>query len=153
MLRRQDSTWVICIEDDAVVLTIDEQPHRGAKLTLPGGKVEVADDSTLLAAQRELREETGITCSDWRLVDCVQPNAKMEWFYYTYVAFGDLRKGELLHDPGERITTKRVGFDELVALAASKHGDTQFIAHILSHAVSIDDLRNLPEFKGKQISR
>src|SRR5690606_38807748 len=117
MLKRPDTVSVICVVDDKVLVIQDEQPHRGVRSsTLPGGRVDEEDHSTLRAAKREVEEEVGYQFKNWKLVNVLQPIHKLEWFIYTYVAWGVTAKGDVRHDPGERIASELKSFDEFKSL-------------------------------------
>lgn len=153
MLKRPDTVSALCIVDDSIVVLDDEQPHRGSKLTFPGGRVDAEDSDPLAAAKREILEETGYQFANWRLVNVIQPQAKLEWFIYTYVAWGVQNKVDTKHDPGERITAELKSFDEikqLVKAEAGFLGESRFIVEQLEAA---EDLTRLPEFQGKSVDR
>ena len=88
MLRRPDTVMVIALDQAGDVLVIDEKQPGGIvrKNHLPVGRVDPSDESVLVAAQRELREETGCTFANWRLLDVVQMDKKIEWFTYLFLA-------------------------------------------------------------------
>ena len=56
MVRRPDIVATIGIVDGKIVTVVDDQPHRGVRVGLPGGRVTPEDVSLLVAAQREMRE-------------------------------------------------------------------------------------------------
>ena len=91
MLRRPDTVMVIALDQAGDVLVIDEKQPGGVvrKNHLPVGRVDSSDESVLVAAQRELREETGCTFANWRLLDVVQMDKKIEWFTYLFLATGE----------------------------------------------------------------
>jgi len=69
MLRRPDTVYAIVVdEQDRIAIIEDEQPGRSALLGLPGGRVDYDDATFEIAAQREVREEIGVTCSTWKLL-------------------------------------------------------------------------------------
>jgi len=63
---------VLALDDDDQVLLIRQYRHpvRSREWELPAGLLDVANESRLLAAQRELAEETGMAAAEWHeLVD------------------------------------------------------------------------------------
>src|SRR3989338_5204026 len=58
-IRRQATALVIPVVGDKILIQRQEQPHRrSAYLSLAGGRIEDGEEP-LLAAQRELLEQTG----------------------------------------------------------------------------------------------
>lgn len=115
-LRRPDTAQVLAVVGDQVMVLSQEQPHRTQPYTsLPGGRCEPQEDP-LVCAQRELLEETGYASDDWVLFQQNQPAAKIEWTVFTYIARNCQQKTEPHLDAGEKITTRLLTFDELLAL-------------------------------------
>jgi 8-oxo-dGTP pyrophosphatase MutT (NUDIX family) len=78
-------------------------------LEIPGGGVEKRDGSALVAARRELREETGHAARGWRRLGVVQPNPAFQSNRCTtYLARGCRRVGDLIPDAGEDLAVELV---------------------------------------------
>lgn len=116
MLRRPDTVMVVALDEAGDVLVIDEKQPGGIvrENHLPVGRVDPSDESVLAAAQRELREETGWTFADWRLLDVVQMEKKIEWFTYLFLATGALHRAAQHLDAGEDITVKSAPLAEVL---------------------------------------
>jgi ADP-ribose pyrophosphatase len=152
MLRRADTVGALCIVDDKILVLNDEQPHRGARLGFPGGRVDPGEDIAH-AVRREIAEETGYEFKNWRLIKVWQPHTKVEWFIYYYIAWDVSTKGEPHLDAGEKIAVQEKTFEETKQLTARKAGYMGEAAGLFEAARNVDDLLSLPEFVGKEIDR
>ncbi len=115
-LRRDNTTQVIATVGDTIMLQMQEQPDSfGPFQSLPGGRLNEGE-YPIEGAKRELLEETGYMSDDWTLFREDDPVGKIEWTVYTYIARNcTYRKAPEL-DPGEKIETKTVSFDEFLTL-------------------------------------
>lgn len=115
MLKRPDTVLIIAVTDDGAILACNEEQPGGIirKQHLPAGRVDVSDESILAAAQRELKEETGYSFANWRLFDIVQPEKKIEWFVYTFIARSEVGISEPKPDVGEKIELTSVSLEML----------------------------------------
>jgi ADP-ribose pyrophosphatase len=130
MLKRPDTVLIIAIDNDEIIVLDEEQPNGIIRnSSLPAGRVDSTDESILMAAQRELVEETGLQFAKWALLKVTQPQSKLEWFMYVYIATEKTGEIPTKHDVGEKITIKRVSFDEF----KQKQGDKlQELAEVYS---------------------
>jgi len=74
-IRHPGAVVILCLFDDGRVL-LERQyryPNDRVFIELPAGKIDAGEDS-LVAAKRELLEETGYTATDWHKV-CTIHNA------------------------------------------------------------------------------
>jgi len=157
MLKRADTVSVICVVDDKLLVIEDEQPHLGKRQSFPGGRVDDTDDTAETAAKREVREETGYSFKNWRLIKVSQPYRKIEWFVYVFLAWDVDGQQEPVLDPGEKITVEHLGFEEVKDLVAGT-GQTgrSYLGEssdIFEAAGNPDGLLKLPEFKGQEVDR
>jgi ADP-ribose pyrophosphatase len=153
MLRRLDTVIAICIQGDKIVTLREQQPRRPYYEKFAGGRVE-RGEAWEVAARRETKEELGQEYGSWRLIDVVQPEHKIEWFVATYIA-SDFTGEVTDHSEagGERIEIREYSFDELKALIASgEHQMLSYAKPVFDRANSLEELKNLPVFKGKEIA-
>jgi len=119
-VQRADSVNVIPVtEEGMLVLTRQEQPGMEPFIGVAGGVIEVGEE-VIVAAKRELREETGMEAEEWELLVASQPSGVLEWASYTLVARRLKKVGELVLDAGEKVELMEVGFEELVDLVCKE---------------------------------
>ena len=117
MLKRPDTAQVIPVVDDKILILIQKQPDSPkAFYSLAGGRRE-KDETALNTAKREMLEETGYVARDWQLFKKISPPGKIVWTIYNYIARDCVYWQPPHLDPGEKITTKLISFDEFLALA------------------------------------
>ena len=116
MLRRPDTVMVIALDEAGDALVIDEKQPGGIvrKNHLPVGRVDSSDESVQAAAQREFSEETGWIFANWRPLDVVQMEKKIEWFTYLFLATGALHRAAQHLDADENITVKSAPLAEVL---------------------------------------
>jgi ADP-ribose pyrophosphatase len=153
MLKRHDTVGAICIVDDKLLVLTDEQPHRGIKMTFPGGRLNDGED-TLQAVRREVHEETGYSFKNFRLLKVRQPHTKIEWFVYTYIAWGLEGKAAAHLDGGERIKVDLKSFSDVKKMVIEdKAGYLAEEEVLFEGAQSVQDLLAIPEYEGHEVDR
>lgn len=120
-LRRPDTALVMPVQGGKILLADQEQPNQPRHLTFFGGRVD-AGEKPLEAAQRELQEEAGVTSDRWELLTSVQPYGKIEWTVHYFIAHDCRTVGAPRLDPGERITTHAVTFEEFLTFLQTYRG-------------------------------
>ncbi len=116
-LKREDTVVIIpSLPDKRLLFLTDEQPGRGPVLTFPAGRMDKEGEDPLVAAKRELLEETGHESDDWSLWRAIQPVTKIDWAIYFFVARNCKKTTEPDPGPGERITTEFKTLDEIIEL-------------------------------------
>lgn len=147
MLRRPDTVKIIGVKDDKVIVTKQEQPGDAWFYDYPGGRVDKEDADELEAAQREMREETGMEFTNWKLVKVEQPFSKIDWLIYTFVANDYVGKSAQQLDGGEKIAVAEMTIDEIKNL---HDGDPHRLKYMDLGQFGCEintakDLLNLPE--------
>ena len=115
-VSRPNTVFVLPIVGDKICIVDEEQPDTGPYISIPAGRCEKGEES-LVSAQRELKEETGLESNEWELLLQVEPVSKMEWTIYVYIARNCKKTGEQALDGGEIITPRYVTFEEFLALS------------------------------------
>lgn len=91
-------------------------PFDQVLLEIPAGKLDSKDEDRLLAAKRELREETGLTAESWvHLMDLYTTPGFTDEKISLYLA-RELSAGESHPDEDEFLNVVRMPFSELVAM-------------------------------------
>lgn len=145
MLKRPDTVLIVAVDDDENVITLNEQ-QAGLELvrySLPGGRVDAEDSSLLEAAKREMREETGLEFAEWTLFDVTQPQHKIEWFVYMFVAEKVSKRGTPSPDPGEKIEVVPVPYGEFI-----EHSSDAKRSQLLQQYRTLAELREAVRQRG-----
>ncbi len=117
-LKRPNTAKVIPVAGDKILIVDQQQPDTKHFTTVPGGRCDEGEDP-LVAAKRELLEETGYMSDDWTLFREENPVGKIEWTIYTYVARNCKKVQEPALDAGEQMTSRLITFDEFIQLGSS----------------------------------
>lgn len=147
MLKRFDSVSIIAIKNGKLVILLEEQPSMGpAFYGLPGGVHDIKAETELEAAKRELREETGMTFRNWKLVKVIQPQAKIDWFNYFFIATDFETQTDTHPDPGEKIEVQLMDLKEVQNLMG--HPSVRYLPDLLAQVSTVEELEALPNFEG-----
>ncbi len=131
-IKRQDTAMIIPItEDGKIILGKQEQPGKKPFIGLVGGRLDEGEEP-LVAAKRELLEETGYEATEWELFDASQPVSKIEWAIYIFIARGCRKVAEQNLDGAEKVEMLFVDFDEFVEMVLSEEfGDVELKVKLL----------------------
>lgn len=149
MLKRPDTVKVIPVKDDKLVVQEQEQPMQGFFYDFPGGRHDVEAETELEAVQRETLEETGMRFATWKLLRVEQPQPKIDWLIYTFLAtdFIDQKEQEL--DAGEKIANALKTFDEVKELLSNPNA--RWLAKdILEDLGTLEELLQLPDLRANR---
>lgn len=119
LLRFLDGAFTIAITDEGkILITEQEQPAKDHPfLGLPGGSFDSPDEGALACAQRELLEETGYESHDWTLWHTFDGTGNVATFTYFYIARHIHQIQDIRSDPGEKIRTFTLDFEEFLMLS------------------------------------
>ena len=114
--RHIGAVAVVPVDEDGYVTVVYQyRPAIGrVMLEIPAGKLDSVDEDRLEAAQRELREETGLSASSGtRLADIVPSPGYLTERITLFLAKG-LSQGETDPDDDEFLNVERIPLTELV---------------------------------------
>jgi len=145
MVSRPDTVKIIAVKDDKIVIVKQRQPNLDWYYDFPSGRHDDPDENELAAAKRELREETGMEFSHWKLIGVKQPFIKIDWLVYTFLATDFVRQGPQELDAGEDIEVLEIDFDKVKQL--SKRSEAIYIKDDteLNKFRSLNELLEAPE--------
>lgn len=145
MARRPDSVAIVAIHDNKILTISLLQPGWSSpRVTLPGGRVDDGE-TTRGAAQREMLEETGLTLANWKLVRARQPEIRIEWFQYLYVATEMIAQSDPIIDVGEEISLKWVDLSEIPRDRSSMRFDLLEGFEAIQDLIDREDLESKSE--------
>lgn len=114
-LHRKPSVTILPVTVDGhIMICEEEQPFRGTFFSTPGGQVDASDASPQIAAERELREETGYAGEFELWMENHPYGNKIDWTVHTYIARNCRKVADPHLDAGERIKPQLVDFDTFV---------------------------------------
>lgn len=105
---KKPAVQIVVLNEQGEILMVSRKTDH-SDFGLPGGKVESRDNSLIMAAVRETKEETGIDISDLELIFAMHRKGRMG---YTYLAKGH---GEINYDfEAEPHIVKWSNFQEVI---------------------------------------
>ena len=120
---------VVPFTKEGKVLLLRQYRHGSGKWhwEIPGGAMSRSSDgganreTPIVAAQRELLEETGFESSRWESAGVHWPNPALQANQiHTFIAYDCVRVGELNLDPYEDLTVHELSVDEIKELVRKK---------------------------------
>ncbi len=145
-LKRPNTVNVIPILDNGkILLSQEKQPGLPEFIGVIGGRVDEGED-ILTAAKRELLEESGYKAEEWTLWFEIQPEEKVDWNIFTYIAkYCKKIKGQEL-EAGEQIEPLEVTFDEYMNIILKEnYRDSEIALELLKSKElgKLDEVRKL----------
>ena len=136
-IRHPGASAIVPVDEDGMVTLVRQfrAPVGQVLLEIPAGKLDSKDEDRLLAAKRELREETGLTAENWvHLTDILTTPGFCDEKISIYLATG-LSRGETDFDDDEFLNIIRKPLGELVDMAArgELHDSKTLIGILMTH--------------------
>ena len=120
IVKRDDTVIILGVIGEEVILVKEQQPHWDKPgFTVPAGMVE-KDEDLVVAARREMEEETGLIFKTYTLVHVEPPIPAVEWFAYTFIASDYEGEKPKKLDAGEKNEVVKISLDELVKMTRNK---------------------------------
>jgi ADP-ribose pyrophosphatase len=146
LLKRPNTVEVIATKDDKILIGYEKQPGIDSLFNFFGGKQEDNEDP-LETAKRELIEETGFESDDWELLKTYNPEGKIDWTIYVFIARNCKKTKNTKLESGEDIEVKEMNFKEFVdAVCSKKFWGTEITNDFLRMR---SDKNKLQEFRKK----
>jgi ADP-ribose pyrophosphatase YjhB (NUDIX family) len=128
---KKTAVQVVTINDKGEILMVSRK-HDHNDFSLPGGKVEMSDASLIMAAVREVKEETGIDIYNLELIFAMNQKGRMG---YTYLAD---YSGEINYDKeAEPHVVKWGNFQEVIDGCFGQYNELVYRS-LISKGVKID---------------
>ncbi len=115
-------TNIVALTPERKVLLVNQFRHgkQDFSLEIPGGAVDARDLQPLVAAKRELLEETGHEAAEWHLIGETYPNpAILDNSCYLYLALGARKVADLKLDDAEELEVSEVDLDAIPSMIRS----------------------------------
>lgn len=119
MLKRPDTVQIIVVVGDKIWITREQQPGLRLSAGLYGGRLDPGE-KPLAAAKRELLEESGLICKDWKIFKIYEPHEKIDWKVYYYIARDCKKVAAPRLDGGEKIKRQAVSFERFINIATAE---------------------------------
>lgn len=129
---RGDTAGIIAVVGDKIILQDQEQPHRGAFVSLPGGVCNKGEEA-IEGAKRELLEETGYVPEEISLWKTLELSTSVIWHDHYFIARNCRKVQETDHDNGERIENRLINFDEFLMLSENERFRHRNLVAVLLH--------------------
>lgn len=133
--RKVDSVNVLPItKNRKIILNKQEQPGELPFIGGLGGRMDPGETPEE-TAKRELLEESGITAKRFELLHAVQPEIKVDWAIYTFLAKDLNFEGQKALDAGEKNELIEVSLDEFMEIIVEdNYRDTELTLFFLRAA-------------------
>lgn len=150
-IKKRDAVFVLATCDGEIAVNHEQQPSRSDFVSLPGGLSEKNQPDMLSNAKRELMEEVGFQSDNWDTwFDVDQFNhPKIDSTVHYYIATNCKKTTEQKLDPGEKIQTILITFEEFLELRNNPKFRNKDLVPLLEKAAgSEEEKQKLKEIFG-----
>jgi len=113
--RRLPGAQVICVQDDKILISHEQQSGRDKVRGFIGGLSEVGEEP-LETAKREILEEAGVVSDDIAHYVSLPMEGRIMWTTHFFIARNVKKVQEQKLDVGEKIEIRKYTFDEFLDL-------------------------------------
>jgi ADP-ribose pyrophosphatase len=141
-VSKDNAVGIVAYQDDLVHLVVQPRPAIEADhfIEIPAGTTDLAGESELECAKRELIEESGLTAEHWSEVLRLQTSPGCLQETITIFAATGLQETSTDLDEGEFITNIKCSWNEIMEMIASqKIQDAKTIAGLLAVYQSLQE--------------
>ena len=143
IIHHPGACCVVAIDQNKDILMVRQFRYaiNGPLLEIPAGKLDVFGESPLLAAKRELLEETGFEAKNWEEIGTIHTSAGYcDEKIHLYVATQIRKTSDLNLDMDEFLTVEKYNLYEIVKkIMNCEITDSKTICAILKTKILIDD--------------
>lgn len=142
--RKADSVGVLPVTSEGkIILTKQEQPQEEPFIGSIGGRMDKGEEP-IDTAKRELMEESGYKAKEFVLLQAIQPEIKVDWATYTFIAKGLEKIADMSLDAGEKIELVEYSFDEFLDLVTQDNfRDSELALFLLKTKASPQELTEI----------
>jgi 8-oxo-dGTP pyrophosphatase MutT (NUDIX family) len=114
IVERRDVVFILPFTDNGDIYMVSQYRDALQKISfeIVAGQMD-AEEDPLVAAKRELQEETGLVAQNWQHVRTFHLSANMKGQAHVFVAT-QLQEGESAPDDDEDLETIKIPFEEVV---------------------------------------
>ncbi|QQS23401.1 NUDIX hydrolase [bacterium] len=119
--KNLETVSIMATVGDKIVVLYQKQPGTKWYYTLPGGYMDIPEESPRNAALRELREETGLKPKFFKKFQTYHRLGRIRSTLHMYIANDCYQAGGQKLDGGEIIKVKLYSYDEFLRLSDNPH--------------------------------
>ena len=144
-VKRQDTVIIIATIKNKIVILKQKQPDTGWYYSNPAGRMDIPGEKPLVAAKRELLEETGMVAKKLFLWKKIKKTGKVIHTVYFYIARDCKKVAEQKLDAGEKIKVELISFEDYLKLTDDPRSHVR--AYLQESLIDMYKARLYPKYK------